>query len=73
MLNDLRNTVYLFVINKSLNETAKRIFNDEDRRSGRKFGTLYIFYWAKESLNLRFNVSFIDLHIHIYLKHKNKS
>ena len=93
VIRDLRNTAYWIVINKSINETAKRMFKDnpieyiqcpeffttpvviisgttstelnkgtnENRRSDRKFWTLYIFYWFKVSLNLCFAVSFLQL------------
>ena len=33
----------------------------------RKFCTLYIFYWIKISLNLRFAASFIDTYIYKYI------
>ena len=53
--NDLRNTAYWIVKNKTLNETAKG-------------WTLYIFYWIKVFLKLPFAVSFSVLfYIYIYI------
>ena len=48
-------------------EGEVRRTTDEDCRCGRKFLTLYIFYWIKVFLKLPFAVSFSVLYIYTYI------
>ena len=54
-----------FTLQRSFADFSWRRATDEDCRCGRKFCTLYIFYWIKV-LELPFAVSFSVLHIYIY-------
>ena len=55
------------VARRQLKSTKERCKADEDRRCGRKFWTLYIFYWIKVFLKLPFAASFSVLYIYLYI------
>ena len=59
----IKNIVYMATVETETNISGRA--TDEDRRCGRKFWKLYIFYWIKVILKLLFAVSFSDLFITI--------
>ena len=62
MINDLGNTAFWIVVNKSINVDVVPMMKTTGVVEN---WTLYIFYWVKVSLNLCFAVSFINIYMYI--------